>query len=87
LWIVVAGARIGFSYATSHSRHLQAWHFTHHITADAITDALIFMAAAEPHASHQRRNSHVRPLHHYLLRSPSFTSGAGGASGSGSSRS
>ena len=36
---------IGVSYATSHSRHLQAWQFTHYFTADAITDALIFMAA------------------------------------------
>ena len=45
LWIVVVGARIGFSYATSHSHHLQTWLFTRHITADAITDALIFMAA------------------------------------------
>jgi hypothetical protein len=45
LWIVVAGTRIGFAYATSHSHHLQVWLFTHHITADAITDALIFMAA------------------------------------------
>ena len=25
LWIVVAGTRIGFAYATSHSHHLQAW--------------------------------------------------------------
>lgn len=45
LWIVVADAPIGVSYATSHSRHLQAWQFTHYFTADAITDALIFMAA------------------------------------------
>ena len=45
LWIVVIEARIGFSYATSHSHHLQVWLFTRHITADAITDALIFMAA------------------------------------------
>jgi hypothetical protein len=45
LWIVVVAGRIGFSYATSHSRHLQVWLLAHHITADAITDALIFMAA------------------------------------------
>ena len=45
LWIVVVGARIGFSYATSHSHHLQVWLGTHHIGADALTDALIFMAA------------------------------------------
>jgi|SRR5215467_3212381 len=45
LWIVVAGTRIGFAYATSHSHHLQAWLFTRHITAGTITGALIFMAA------------------------------------------
>ena len=45
LWIAVAGARIGFAYATSHSHHLQVWLFTHHITVDTVTDALIFMAA------------------------------------------
>ena len=45
LWIAVAGARIGFAYATSHSHHLQAWLVTHHITAAAVTDALILMAA------------------------------------------
>jgi hypothetical protein len=44
LWIVVIGARIGFAEATSHSRSLQVWLGTHHVTADAITDALIFMA-------------------------------------------
>ena len=45
LWIVVVSTRIGFAYATSHSHRLQVWLFTHHITADAVTDALIFMAA------------------------------------------
>jgi hypothetical protein len=44
LWIVVIGARIGFAYATSHSRSVQVWLGTHHITSDAVTDALIFMA-------------------------------------------
>jgi hypothetical protein len=44
LWIVVIGARIGFAEATSHSHRLQVWLGTHHITGDAITDALIFMA-------------------------------------------
>lgn len=44
LWIVVIGARFGFEYATFHSHNLQVWLGTHHITADAITDALIFMA-------------------------------------------
>ena len=45
LWIVVVGARIGFSYATSNSHRLQVWLFTHHIIADAITVAPIFRAA------------------------------------------
>jgi hypothetical protein len=45
LWTVVIGARIGFAYATSHSHGLQVWLGTHHISADAITVALIFMAA------------------------------------------
>jgi hypothetical protein len=44
LWIVIIGARIGFAEATSRSHSLQVWLGTHHITADAITDALIFMA-------------------------------------------
>lgn len=44
LWIVVIGARIGSAEATSHSYSLQVWLGTHHITSDAITDALIFMA-------------------------------------------
>ena len=45
LWVVVIGARIGFVYATTHSHSLQVWLGTHHITSDALTDALIFMAA------------------------------------------
>jgi hypothetical protein len=45
LWAAVIGARIGFAYATSHSRSLQVWLGTHHITGAALTDALIFMAA------------------------------------------
>ena len=44
LWIVVIGARIGFAYATSHSHGVQVWLGTRHITSDAVTDALIFMA-------------------------------------------
>lgn len=43
---MVIGARIGLSEATSHSHSLQAWLGTHHITSDAITDALIFMAVS-----------------------------------------
>jgi hypothetical protein len=45
LWVAVIGARIGFAYATSHSRSLQVWLGTHHITSAAVTDSLIFMAA------------------------------------------
>jgi hypothetical protein len=44
LWVVVIGARIGFSYATSHSHSVQTWLGTHQITSAALTDALIFMA-------------------------------------------
>jgi hypothetical protein len=46
LWVAVIGARIGFAYATSNSRSLQVWLGTHHITGAALTDSLIFMAAA-----------------------------------------
>ena len=46
LWILVIGARIGFAYASSHSRNVQTWLGTHQITSAALTDALIFMAAA-----------------------------------------
>ena len=44
LWIVVVGARIGFAEAASRSHSVQVWLGTHHITSDAVTDALIFMA-------------------------------------------
>jgi hypothetical protein len=44
-WVLVIGARIGFAYATGHSRGLQVWLGTQHITTAALTDALIFMAA------------------------------------------
>jgi hypothetical protein len=44
LWITVIATRIGFAYATSHSHSVQVWLGTHHITANAVTDALIFMA-------------------------------------------
>jgi hypothetical protein len=45
LWVAVIGARIGFAYATSHSRSLQVWLGAQHVTVAALTDALIFMAA------------------------------------------
>jgi hypothetical protein len=45
LWVAVIGARIGFAYASSHSRSVQTWLGTHQITSAALTDALIFMAA------------------------------------------
>jgi len=44
LWVLVIGARIAFAYATSHSRSVQVWLGTHHITSGAVTDGLIFMA-------------------------------------------
>jgi hypothetical protein len=45
LWVVVIAARIAFAYATGHSHSLQHWLSTNQITSDALTDALIFMAA------------------------------------------
>ena len=45
LWVAVIGARIGFAYATSHSRSVQTWLGAHEISSAALTDALIFMAA------------------------------------------
>jgi hypothetical protein len=48
LWTIVIGARAAFSYGSDHwfSSQLTHWMVTHHVTADAITDALIFMAVA-----------------------------------------
>ena len=48
LWILVIGARAAFSYGSSHWFHNQLghWMITHHATAAAITDGLIFMAVA-----------------------------------------
>ena len=54
LWIVVVGARIGFSYATSNSHRLQVWLFTHHIIADAITVAPIFRAGRDAGVARSR---------------------------------
>lgn len=46
LWAVVAGARAAFTYGSSHwfSSQLDHWMVHNAISADAITDALIFMA-------------------------------------------
>ena len=48
LWTLVVGARAVFSYGTTHWFHAQlaAWCLAHQVTADAITDGLIFMAVA-----------------------------------------
>ena len=48
IWIVTATARLAFIYGSSHwfSASLDSWMFSHHITADALTDALIVMALA-----------------------------------------
>jgi hypothetical protein len=48
LWTIVIGARAAFSYGSSHwfSAQLGHWTVTNHVTFDAITDALIFMAVA-----------------------------------------
>jgi hypothetical protein len=48
LWIIVIGARAAFSYGSDHwfSSGLAHWMATNHVSVDAITDALIFMAVA-----------------------------------------
>jgi len=48
LWITVVGARAAFSYGATHwfPRQLGDWCMAHQVTADAITDGLIFMAVA-----------------------------------------
>jgi hypothetical protein len=46
VWIVVIGARAAFTYGSSHwfGAQLDGWMMRNNVTADAITDALIFMA-------------------------------------------
>jgi hypothetical protein len=48
LWIVVVGVRAGFTYGSDHwfASTLEHWMVRNAITADAITDGLIFMALA-----------------------------------------
>ncbi len=48
LWIVAVGARLAFIYGSQHwfSAGLGSWMLAHHVTADALTDALVLMALA-----------------------------------------
>lgn len=48
LWTLVIGARAAFSYGSFHwfPNQLTSWCVAHHVTGDAITDGLIFMAVA-----------------------------------------
>jgi hypothetical protein len=48
LWIAVVGARLAFIYGSQHwfSAALGSWMLAHHVTADALTDALVLMALA-----------------------------------------
>jgi hypothetical protein len=46
LWVAVVAARLAFVYTTYHSSSLDRWLGTHRISADAVTAALLFMAAA-----------------------------------------
>jgi hypothetical protein len=48
IWIATIAARLVFIYGSTHwfSASLDSWMLTHHITADALTDALVLMALA-----------------------------------------
>ena len=48
IWIATIAARLTFIYGSSHwySASLDSWMLAHHITADALTDALVLMALA-----------------------------------------
>jgi hypothetical protein len=48
VWIVVIAARLAFIYGSQHwfSAELGSWMLAHHVTADALTDALVLMALA-----------------------------------------
>src|SRR5262249_36207738 len=48
LWTVIVAARAAFSYGSVHwfSAPLVSWGIASHVTAAALTDALIFMAIA-----------------------------------------
>ena len=48
LWAVVTGLRSAFSYGSQHwfRADLGEWMASHHVTSDALTDALLMMAVA-----------------------------------------
>jgi hypothetical protein len=48
IWIAVVGGRVYFAYGATHvfSAQLAHWAITNQITADALTDALIFLSVA-----------------------------------------
>ena len=45
LWATIIAARLALVYSTRHTYAVQHWLGTHRISADALTDALIVMAA------------------------------------------
>ncbi len=48
IWVATIGARLAFIYGSQHwfSASLDSWMISHHVTAAALTDALILMALA-----------------------------------------
>jgi hypothetical protein len=48
IWISAASARLAFIYGSEHwfSGSLDSWMLAHHVSADALTDALVIMALA-----------------------------------------
>jgi hypothetical protein len=85
LWVVVVGARIGLSYVTSHSHHLQVWLFTHHIIANALIVMAADMLVFRTDTLHLRasRLPSIAPGAHTAQHAAASTAPANGSSARG----